>query len=169
MNCCACLFLPASVFSMPFREQLTCFQLFHLGPSFLEGVGEKRRKGLTVVSHCYVMYSVHQPGGRLFQTTCLYSKVPKAGGGLSSQTDNVVTCNTCPGLQRYVSPTREQWAACSTFWKLSLKNSYSLLVYSTVQKPALLLPFLVSNSNEDKKSERAGLKSSSVNNDLHEI
>lgn len=59
---------------MPFREHLTWFQLFHLGPSFLERVGEKGRKEVTVVSHCYVWCVVcNKLEGVFLQTTCLYS------------------------------------------------------------------------------------------------
>lgn len=78
MSCCACLFLPDSILSMPFSEQLTYFQLFHLEPSFLEGGRRKGRKELTVVSHCYVLYTVcNNLEGAFLQTTCLYSKGAK--------------------------------------------------------------------------------------------
>lgn len=42
MSCCVCFFFLTVFFSMPFKEWLTRFQLFHLGPSFLEGGGERK-------------------------------------------------------------------------------------------------------------------------------
>jgi hypothetical protein len=56
-------------------------------PSGAQLSGGDGRKEPAVVSHCYAMCSVHQPGGDLSQTTCLYSKGAPGSSRLSSQID----------------------------------------------------------------------------------
>lgn len=60
-----CLFLPDSIFSMPFRAQLTCFQLFHLGPAFWRVRGEKKGGADSCLALLCVVYNVQQPRGSL--------------------------------------------------------------------------------------------------------
>ena len=50
---------------MPFRAQLTCFQLFHLGPAFWRVRGETKEGADSCLALLCAVYNVQQPGGSL--------------------------------------------------------------------------------------------------------